>query len=52
MEAYTKNSKNSEMSELDKVGLNIVYSQCKHDGYQPEISPMTGLHYCGRKVMS
>ena len=43
---------NIEMSELDKVGLNIVYKPCEHDGYQPEISPVTGLYYCGRKVMT
>ena len=46
------NEINIEMSELDKVGLNIVYKPCKHDGYQPKISPVTGLYYCGRKVMS
>ena len=46
------NEINMEMSELDKVGLNIVYRPCEHDGYQPKISPVTGLYYCGRKVMS
>ena len=46
------NEINIEMSELDKVGLNIVYRPCKHHGYQPKISPVTGVYYCGRKVMS
>ena len=48
----TTGETNIDMSELDKVGLNIVYRPCNHDGYQTKISPVTGLYYCGRKVMS
>ena len=43
---------NRQLSELDKVGLNVVYKPCRHSGYNPKISPVTGLYYCGRKVMS
>ena len=43
---------NVQLSELDKVGLNVVYKPCRHSCYNPKISPVTGLYYCGRKVMS
>ena len=42
---------NTELSELDKVGLNLFFRPCKTDTYQPELSPDSGLYYCGRPVM-
>ena len=46
---YTKptDDENTEMSELDKVGLNIVYRPCRGPNYLPTIG-VTGLWYCGR----
>ena len=54
---YTKptDDVNTEMSELDKVGLNIVYRPCRGPNYLPTIfgrtkfgNGITGLWYCGR----
>ena len=54
---YTKpnDDVNTEMSELDKVGLNIVYRPCRGPNYLPAIfgrtkfgKGITGLWYCGR----
>ncbi len=42
---------NKQLSELDKVGLNIVFPPCKTGAYNPKISNVTGLYYCGRSVM-
>ena len=42
---------NTELSELDKVGLNFLYRPCKSPGYNPKISAVTGMFYCGRRVM-
>lgn len=42
---------NDEMSELDKVGLNQVYPPCRSATYNPVRSSVTGLWYCGRRVM-
>ena len=42
---------NMRMSELDKVGLNLLYRPCEGPDYKPWISPKTGMLYCGRKVM-
>ena len=47
-----KDEINRELSELDKVGLNMVFRPCRHSHYDPKISPVTRLYYCGRKVMS
>ena len=43
---------NDELSELDKVGLNIIFKPVAHGDYNPKISPQTNLYYCGRMVMS
>jgi hypothetical protein len=44
--------RNTKMSELDKVGLNIVYKPCIREGiYNPVLSSQYGLYTCGRKVM-
>ena len=40
---------NVKMSELDKMGVNILYRPCKRTGYSPVIGS-TGLFYCGRWV--
>jgi hypothetical protein len=41
------------LSELDKVGLNLVYPPCTDDvRYNPKLSPMNGMFYCGRNVMT
>ena len=42
---------NKKMSELDKVGLNLLYRTCKGPNYNPRVSDITGMWYCGRKVM-
>lgn len=42
---------NTELSELDKVGLNFLYRPCKSPGYNPKRSAVTGMYYCGRRVM-
>ena len=38
---------NVEMSELDKVGLNITFRPCKGPNYSPK-KQRNGLWYCGR----
>ena len=40
----------NNLSELDKVSLNILYCPVNGDNYNPEIGK-TGLYYWGRKVM-
>ncbi len=43
--------KYSELSELDKLGLNLMHPACSYyDDYKPQLGE-TGLYYCGRKVM-
>lgn len=42
---------NEEMSEVDKVGLNLMYRPCKSQHYNPHLSDVTGMWYCGREVM-
>ena len=42
---------NRQLSELNKVHLNLLYRPCKTDTYNPELSADTGLYYCGRRVM-
>ena len=44
-------STRNEMSEVDKVGLNLIYKPCKGPHYNPRLSAATGMWYCGRKVM-
>ena len=44
-------SRNVEMSELDKVGLNLLYRPCTGPHYKPKVSLKTGMLYCGREVM-
>ena len=43
---------NQEMSELDKVGLNLFYPPREHSGYKPKWNPATNMYYCSRKVMA
>lgn len=45
------NEMNNEMSELDKVGLNYMYPPCRSAAYNPQLSSVTGMWYCGRHVM-
>lgn len=40
-----------KMSELDKVGLNLIYRPCRGPNYNPQVSHITGMWYCGRRVM-
>ena len=43
--------KNTKLSELDKVGLSLVYPPCIDDvRYKPRQS-RNGMYYCGRPVM-
>ena len=42
---------NTELSELDKVGINLIYPPRKSKTYNPKISEKTGLYYCNRPVM-
>ncbi len=42
---------NIELSELDKLALNLVYPPCRSSTYAPEQSE-NGMYYCGRDVMS
>ena len=44
-------SENTRLSELDKVGLNLVYPPCIGKHYNPEKDEETEMYYCGRKVM-
>ena len=44
-------SQNTQLSELDKVGLNLVYPPCTGTSYEPKRDEETGIYYCGRKVM-
>ena len=39
------------MSELDKVGHNLLYRPCIGPNYRPKISSKTGIYYCSREVM-
>jgi hypothetical protein len=46
---------NTRLSELDKVGLNLVYRPCRDTTatsarYRPKLGK-TGMYYCGRSVM-
>ena len=48
--------RNTSLSELDKVGLNLVYRPCKdttdnNARYAPNLGK-TGMYYCGRCVMN
>ena len=43
--------RSTEMSELDKVGLNLLYPPCRSPEYNPVISYVTQMWYCGRSVM-
>ena len=43
---------NRVLSELDKVGLNLLYPPCKRPHYNPKKSPLNGMWYCGRHVMA
>lgn len=43
-------NRSNEMSELDKVGLNLMYRPCKGQHYNPKSSG-SGMLYCGRSVM-
>ena len=42
-----------EMSEVDKLVLNLIYRpcRCKSLDYNPHRSSVTGMWYCGRRVM-
>lgn len=42
-----------ELSELNKVALNLVYQPCinKSKNFSPQLSIQTGMLYCGRPVM-
>ena len=42
---------NNEMSELDKVSLNLLFRPCRSAEYNPVRSPDTGMWYCGRPIM-
>jgi len=42
---------NRQLSELNKVHLNLLYRPCKTATYNPELSADTGMYYCGRPVM-
>ena len=42
---------NTNLSELDKVGLNRLYPPCCTSSYKPRKSSVTGMWYCGRHVM-
>lgn len=46
--------RSQDLSELDKVALNLMYKPCKSDleyPYIPSISETTNMLYCGRYVM-
>jgi hypothetical protein len=45
-------SMNMEMSELDKLGLNLLYRPCKGPHYKPVRSQTTNMLYCARPVMA
>ena len=45
------NDLNTVLSELDKVGLNLMYRPCRSPRYNPKKSATNGIYYCGRKVM-
>ena len=44
-------SLNTQLSELDKVGLNLVYPPCTGTSYDPKKDEETGMYYCGRVLM-
>jgi len=41
-----------QLSELDKVGINLLYRPAYSSEYKPAISPVTGIYYCGRSVLT
>ena len=43
--------RNIEMSELDKICLNQIYRPCRSATYDPLCRSVTGMWYCGRRVM-
>ena len=38
-----------DLSELDKVSLNVAYCPARTSDYDPKIGD-SGLYYCGREV--
>ena len=40
-------STSNEISDVDKVGLNLIYKPCKGPHYNPHLSATTGMWYCG-----
>lgn len=46
------NKRSSELSELDKVALNLKYMPCKSERYNPKVQKELGIPYCGREVMA
>ena len=52
IQAESKQILNENLSELDKVALNILYPPVKIPGkYEPKLGD-TGLYYCNRQVMN
>ena len=41
-----------QLSELDKVGINLLYRPVYSSEYKPTLSPLTGIYYCGRSVLA
>jgi hypothetical protein len=42
---------NTDLSEQDKLGLNLEYPPCHSSSYNPQKGSVTGMWYCGRHVM-
>lgn len=47
----TSKGRAQELSELNKVALNLKFKPCKRPQYIPAIHENMGMVYCGRKVM-
>lgn len=51
--ALKTNSRRSfELSEGDKVALNLKYKPCRSNRYNPKVNSKLGILYCGRSVMT
>ncbi|CAG2254140.1 unnamed protein product [Mytilus edulis] len=50
----TSKERCQELSELNKVALNIIFKPCYNETkhFQPKLSAHTEMLYCGRQVMS
>lgn len=50
-ELHIRDVKSINLSEMDKVMLNLLFPPCLTKSYNPQLSDVTSMLYCGRRVM-